>query len=202
MILAILAGAAALGVLPDPDLTPGAVLTTSAQVVCSPAVLPNGKRVGYAKSVRDVPQSEKRAVLATYRRVHPDWPPCPPLACEVDHLISLELGGSNDASNLWPEPYEVPGAPGYGARDKDKVENELHRRVCSGALDIREAQRRIRSDWRFALTDGRYQYEVNGRVQGYIKPDGTCWVVDVHGEATRLNYSPDQCVNYLGTLKP
>jgi 5-methylcytosine-specific restriction endonuclease McrA len=26
--------------------------------------------------------------------------------CEVDHLISIELGGSNDQHNLWPEPYQ------------------------------------------------------------------------------------------------
>ena len=26
--------------------------------------------------------------------------------CEIDHLISLELGGANDEKNLWPELYQ------------------------------------------------------------------------------------------------
>ena len=61
----------------------------------------------------------------------------------MDHLISLELGGDNQSTNLWPEPY-------YGqcnARDKDRLENELHRRVCSGAMSLKQAQQEIATDW-------------------------------------------------------
>lgn len=63
---------------------------------------------------------------------------------EEDHLISLELGGSpTDPKNLWPESYTtIPNA-----RDKDKVENYLHKQVCSGALSLKEAQREISTDW-------------------------------------------------------
>jgi hypothetical protein len=61
----------------------------------------------------------------------------------VDHLISLELGGSNDVKNLWPEPYE----PSPGAKEKDKVENWLHAQVCAGRIPIAEAQREIAGDW-------------------------------------------------------
>jgi hypothetical protein len=28
------------------------------------------------------------------------------VAYELDHLIPLELGGSNDLRNLWPQPFE------------------------------------------------------------------------------------------------
>jgi hypothetical protein len=63
---------------------------------------------------------------------------------EEDHFISLELGGDpKDPRNLWPEAY----APNPGAREKDVVENELHREVCSGQLSLLDAQTSIVTDW-------------------------------------------------------
>jgi hypothetical protein len=59
---------------------------------------------------------------------------------EIDHLISLELGGSNDKANLWPESYSGPN----NAHDKDKVENALHQQVCSKIITLAEAQMRLR----------------------------------------------------------
>jgi hypothetical protein len=79
--------------LPDPNLTPGVIMSAVTKgEVCTP---------GYAKSVRHVPESEKKQVYQEYN-MQPHKSPCP---CEVDHLISLELGGSNDIKNLWPQPY-------------------------------------------------------------------------------------------------
>lgn len=70
--------------------------------------------------------------------------PDAPSAYELDHLIPLDLGGCPDCkTNLWLEPYE----PMPGARQKDKVENYLHRQVCSGAITLQEAQRQIAMDW-------------------------------------------------------
>ncbi len=60
---------------------------------------------------------------------------------EVDHLISLELGGSNDIKNLWPEPLHDPA--GNGAVDKDAIENQLHDMVCSGETTLADAQHAI-----------------------------------------------------------
>jgi hypothetical protein len=62
---------------------------------------------------------------------------------EVDHLISLELGGSNAIRNLWPEPY----AGKWGARTKDVLENRLHELVCDRRLTLRSAQRQEARDW-------------------------------------------------------
>src|SRR5262249_10797862 len=62
---------------------------------------------------------------------------------EVDHVISLELGGSNDVSNLFPESYSIQ----YGARIKDKLENYLHDLVCIHGLPIAVAQEEIATDW-------------------------------------------------------
>ncbi|MEA2779109.1 MAG: hypothetical protein QOK29_653 [Rhodospirillaceae bacterium] len=83
---AALSTPAAAGDLPDPVLTPGTVLTTDAAAVCTP---------GYAKSVRHVSGKVKAAVYREYGIAHHASG-----EYEVDHLISLELGGSNDIRNL------------------------------------------------------------------------------------------------------
>jgi hypothetical protein len=114
--------------LPRPALTPGAVLTTSTARVCVR---------GYAGGVRDVPEAEKASVYARYGVVDV------PYAHEVDHLVSLEIGGSNAIRNLWPEPY----AGRWGARTKDVLEDRLHELVCDGRLGLRSAQRIEARDW-------------------------------------------------------
>lgn len=69
-------------------------------------------------------------------------------AYELDHLIPLELGGAPaSVANLWPEPWTGP----QNAHDKDRVENELHRRVCAREMALDDAQRRIASNWQTAL---------------------------------------------------
>jgi len=63
---------------------------------------------------------------------------------EEDHIIPLELGGHpSDPNNLWPEPYD----PKPGARQKDRVENQLHREVCVGDISLERAQSIIVQDW-------------------------------------------------------
>jgi hypothetical protein len=67
-----------------------------------------------------------------------------PRCYEEDHLISLGLGGaSRDPKNLWPEPYK----PTPGAKEKDWVENYLHRQVCTGKMTLQDAQHAITTDW-------------------------------------------------------
>lgn len=62
---------------------------------------------------------------------------------ELDHVIPLELGGCPDCpENLWMEPYASPGA-----HEKDRVENFLHREVCSDHLSLTSAQQMIVRDW-------------------------------------------------------
>ncbi len=125
-----------LGVLPDPRLTSGAVdsAVTQANIMSTICVH------GYTARVRHVTAAEKREDLARYHQALPDWPAGP---YEIDHLISLELGGSNDIRNLWPEPYTGP----LGARKKDRVENYLHRQVCAGKISLKDAQEEISHDW-------------------------------------------------------
>ena len=92
---------------------------------------------GYSSSVRNVPTSESDAVYARYGVEHV------PYTHEVDHLISLEVGGSNSIKNLWPEPY----AGRWGARTKDVLENKLHDLICSGQLALRKAQHQEATNW-------------------------------------------------------
>ncbi len=116
---------------PKADLTPGDVFpnVTTEQVCTS----------GYSSTVRDVPLSEKKEVYSEYGYSYPQATG----AFEVDHFISLELGGSNDIKNLWPEPAD----PKPGFHEKDKVENYLHQQVCTGKETLQQAQGEIRGDW-------------------------------------------------------
>jgi hypothetical protein len=123
-----------LGVLPGSRCSPGAYATKlTQQVVC-------GK--GFRTSeYRNVTQSTKRAVEAAYGMKARSYGK----ALEIDHIVSLELGGSNDAANLFPELAKP--LPGY--HEKDRLENRLHDVVCTDhAMTLRQAQRAIARDWR------------------------------------------------------
>jgi hypothetical protein len=112
---------------PDEKLTPGALdpkVTgqTIEKTIC---------RHGYTAAVRDVSEATKKEVMARYgldpRNLH-DY--------EIDHWVSLEVGGLNTITNLWPQPIAE-------AREKDVVETWLHRQVCKGAMTLKEAQSEI-----------------------------------------------------------
>jgi hypothetical protein len=118
------------GPLQDTACTPGDILPNATkEQIC---------QSGYASSVRNVPTSVKNKVYAEYGITHHTTG-----QYEVDHLISLELGGSNDISNLWPEA----ASPKPGFHEKDKVENYLHDQVCSGAISLQQAQIEIATNW-------------------------------------------------------
>lgn len=123
-------GCVSVNALPDPACTPGAIFPDATKdQICQP---------GYSKNVRDVSTREKDQVYAEYGINQHS-----PGEYEVDHLISLELGGSNDIANLWPEPAD----PRPGFHEKDKVENYMHDQMCSGAISLQQAQAEIASNW-------------------------------------------------------
>ncbi|GJG86500.1 hypothetical protein tb265_16810 [Gemmatimonadetes bacterium T265] len=117
-------------ILPDTTMTPGATLDVTAQDICVP---------GYSKRVRNVPSSVKRQAYDEYGIASRE-----PGEYEVDHLISLQLGGSNSIRNLWPQSFRTQP---WNARVKDRLENELHRLVCAGQLDLATAQEEIAGNW-------------------------------------------------------
>jgi hypothetical protein len=104
-------------------------MTTDMAVVCQHST----------KDRRRVSAEVHRLAFTEYGFTYPQ----PRGAFEVDHLIPLELGGDNTIANLWPEAAE----PTPGFHEKDKVENYLHRQVCSGAMSLADAQRQIATDW-------------------------------------------------------
>jgi len=118
------------GALPDSACTPGAIFAdATTDKIC---------QSGYASSVRNVPTSEKDQVYAEYGiATHYTG------QYEVDHLVSLELGGSNDIANLWPQA----ASPTPGFHQKDQVENYLHDQVCSGKVSLQQAQYEIATNW-------------------------------------------------------
>jgi hypothetical protein len=68
---------------------------------------------------------------------------------EIDHIVSLELGGSNDIANLFPEKRDV--SPRY--KVKDKLENKLHDLVCDGKFTLRSVRQPIASNWQKLYKD-------------------------------------------------
>jgi len=114
---------------PDPKLTSGDVFANATvEDVCT---------FGWAKDHTDVTEEMRDKVYDEYGRA--DDSGC----CEVDHLIPVELGGSNDIKNLWPQPDD----PRPGGLEKDQLEKELHHLVCSGKMSLGKAQKCIASDW-------------------------------------------------------
>ena len=116
--------------LPDPSITPGATLAVTKDDICVP---------GYSGKVRNVPSSVKAQAYDEYHiTTHK------PGEYEVDHLISLELGGSNSLKNLWPESYKTQP---WNAHVKDTLENRLHDDVCTNQIDLPTAQKEIAGNW-------------------------------------------------------
>lgn len=120
----------ALGLLPDPGLSPGAVRLSSKDQVCL---------VPADDDTRGVPANLAAAVFERYGIQQPQ-----PRAWEVDYLISPALGGAEDVRNLWPQAYSQ-GV--WTSRVKDALEDQLRRMVCEGTVDLATAQREISSNW-------------------------------------------------------
>jgi hypothetical protein len=118
------------GVSPDPRLSPGDVLTTNVSQICTS---------GYTQTVRNVPSELKKQIYQEYGITSHK-----PGEYEIDHIISLELGGSNSARNLFPQSFKLHP---LNAHVKDELENKLHELICAGKLPIQTAQQEIAHDW-------------------------------------------------------
>jgi hypothetical protein len=128
LVLGVLAAAGVLSVAAASASAPPPGATS---VICS---------AGFrTSSIRDVPQAEKFAVEREYGLA----PAYYGRSIEIDHIVPLELGGSNNIANLFPEP----GSGKANYHLKDGLENKLHDLVCAGALSLRTAQSGIARDW-------------------------------------------------------
>jgi hypothetical protein len=120
------------GELPDRSCTPGAVDPAVTQANIGSTIC----RSGYTTKVRP-PESQTEKFK---------WDVAEPaygqhdVSGELDHLVPLELGGANDARNLWVEAGSIPNP-------KDAVEDALNKAVCDGRMKLRAAQVAIARNW-------------------------------------------------------
>jgi hypothetical protein len=114
---------------PSRELTPGVTRPISRTTVCA-------TRWGLDR--RHVTEAMRKQVFTNY-----GIPYSQHRSYELDHLVPRELGGADDVANLWPQKWTGP----YNARQKDRLENALHRAVCAGELSLHDAQESIRRDW-------------------------------------------------------
>lgn len=118
--------------LQRPELTPGQYYSDKPfDDICSM----NGN------TITSFPLDQARGIFTRYGQGFPaaadagDW--------QVDELIPLNLGGTTDPSNMWPQQQ-----PGAGL--KNILEGVLHVKVCSGQVPLAVAQQEIAADWRQA----------------------------------------------------
>jgi len=135
-LVSVLAAApgGACDVRPDENLTGGAASIRTRERIAA---------CGHAKDNRGQMTRERHdEVLKRYGLppgTHPDY--------EIDHLIPLCLGGSDDPSNLWPQPKRRIEAT-WNAEAKDRLEGKICKMVCAGQInEISTAQEDFASDW-------------------------------------------------------
>ena len=129
--------------LPDPACTPGAIDPSVTQENIGSTIC----KSGYTTTVR-APASDTNKVKAQSLT---QYGQAKVSSTEFDHLISLQLGGTNAVSNLWPEPNRE-GAPGT-TNPKDAVETKLNKAVCSHQVTLAAAQKAIAANWVTAVKD-------------------------------------------------
>jgi hypothetical protein len=124
--------------LPDPICTPG---------VADPRVTQDNIRTticvsGYTTKVR--PSTAYTNALKVQQIKAYGYTDTNLADYDEDHLIPLELGGHpTDPRNLWPEPR----TGNYPATTKDRLENALHTKVCTGVMTLAAAQTAIAINW-------------------------------------------------------
>jgi len=116
--------------MPNPAWTPGRV--------CSEAD-PNFSTYRYkghvAYCTRNVQRPEKDEIAKKYGVPKTDYS-----KYEFDHYIPLSAGGSDQESNIWPQPIAE-------ARLKDKVEDAVYHGLKAGTMTQEEAVAKLRA-WR------------------------------------------------------
>jgi len=115
--------------IPDARLTPGAAVLQNQRAVCGQTNVKN----------KAVPVALQRKVFEQYGITRAE-----PRDYEVDYLITPALGGADDIHNLWPHSYR---ATVWNAEVKDALEDRLREMVCSGDLDLAEAQQELAANW-------------------------------------------------------
>ncbi|MEA2919778.1 MAG: hypothetical protein QOJ15_11859 [Bradyrhizobium sp.] len=137
--------------VPDPKCTPGAVNPTLTVTVLSDPDFKTG-------CVRDQATSpeKKKETYTSYKVIEPKDNSGKNQTCELDHFISLELGGADTLDNIWPQcgPKNVQlGQRNF--KQKDMVEDYLAFLVKNDRMALADAQKGIAADWTQFLAKAR-----------------------------------------------
>ncbi len=116
--------------LPNRSFTPGSVRAVSFAELCTSK---------HEEVIRRVTPAVRHAVFQEYgmeATTADDY--------EIDHLITPGLGGSDEITNLWPEPHYNTE---WNSFVKDQLEERLHQMVCNGQISLSAAQQEIANNW-------------------------------------------------------
>jgi hypothetical protein len=137
--------------VPDPNCTPGAINPTlTIEVLRDPSFTTRCTRDTATK------ETEKTTTYEWYNLPHPTQNSGESQVCELDHLISLGIGGADTLDNIWPQcgPSGV-ALPQRFFKIKDMVEDFLAMQVRAGRMNLIDAQRGIAADWTQFLEEAR-----------------------------------------------
>src|SRR4051794_36690152 len=128
VVMAIAVPSMAAAQLPSSFQTPGAKSKANEAQVCA---------ADFEASVKPIAKWQRDQALERYGKRPEDF------TGELDHLIPVSLGGSNDPDNLWP----LPANKEMGPEQKKELDLKLHQLVCDKTLKLKDAQDAIRKDW-------------------------------------------------------
>jgi hypothetical protein len=121
--------------LPNNNYTPGKTERVDVKQLCAANV---------DASAKPVSDWQKNTTLERYG-VRPEN-----FNGELEHLVPVSLGGTNDPDNLYP--FHAQGE--YTLEAKQRLATKLHDLVCDGKISLKQAQDVFKKDW----TRGYKQY--------------------------------------------
>jgi hypothetical protein len=139
---------------PDPTCTPGAVNPALTNTILKNKNFRTGCERDQATSA-----TKKKLTYDWYAITKPADNREPHMICELDHLISIELGGADTLDNIWPQ-CGPDGATGEDRsfKQKDLVENYLAAQIRAGKMNKTDVQKGIAQDWTQYLDRSRAYY--------------------------------------------
>ena len=111
--------------------TPGATARVKMEQLCAP---------DFAASLKPASDWQRNQALERYG-LRPEG-----FSGELDHLVPVSLGGSNDPDNLWP--FHASGV--FTLEAKQALASKLLGMVCARKLSLKDAQDAFRKDWTLA----------------------------------------------------
>jgi len=121
--------------LPNNYYTPGKAEKVDVKQLCA---------AGTETSAKPVADWQKNTALERYG-VRPEA-----FNGELEHLVPVALGGTNDPDNLYP--FHAQGE--YTIEAKQRLASKLRELVCDGKMSLKQAQDVFKKDW----TKGYKQY--------------------------------------------